>query len=270
MRQTKIDDFLQLEEHNKELEKRIDAEVEKNREKDKILFQQNKMAAMGEMIGNIAHQWRQPLMEITSLFLPIEAKLATNEPLDKEELVDTINKLNDIAKYMSNTIDDFKNFFAKDKEKIEFELIEQINLSISIISASLKSHDIKLNILMQKNPVLIGYKNEFSQVLINIINNAKDVLIQKKVKDPNIKILISENKTNIIILIEDNGGGIAVQPIEKVFDPFFTYEKINGSGIGLFMSKLIIENNMNGKLLVKNNSRGAVFTIIVPKFQKKN
>jgi signal transduction histidine kinase len=265
MRQTNIDDFLQLEEYNKELEERIVDEVNKNKEKDKILSQQNKMAAMGEMIVNIAHQWRQPLMEISSLFLPIEAKLTFDEHIEKEELLSTINKLNNITNYMSNTIDDFKNFFAKDKEKIEFELIEQINLSVNIISASLELHNIKLNIIMKKNPILIGYKNEFSQVLINIINNAKDILIQKKIKNPNINILISETRLNINIVIEDNGGGITVKPLAKIFDPFFTYEKVNGSGIGLFMSKLIIENNMSGKLIVKNGKEGAIFTIILPK-----
>lgn len=117
MRQTQLEDFLQLEEHNKELEKRIEQELQKNREKDKLLFQQSKMAALGEMLGNISHQWRQPLMEINSLFLPIEAKLNLEIPLDNEELLESIKKLNDITKYMSNTIDDFRDFFVKDKEK---------------------------------------------------------------------------------------------------------------------------------------------------------
>jgi len=265
MRQTQLDDFMELEEHNKELEKRIKVEVAKNREKDKLMFQQAKLASMGEMLGNISHQWRQPLMEISSLFMHIEAKLSMDMEVEKEELLETITKLNEISIYMSNTIDDFKNFFAKDKKKIGFELLEQINSTINIISSSLKAHDIKLDIIIQKNPMMIGYKNEYSQVLINIINNAKDILVQRKIKKPHIKILVSQNDSNIVTLIEDNGGGISTKPVEKVFDPFFTYEKVNGSGIGLFMSKLIIENNMNGKLLVKNNKKGAVFTIITPK-----
>jgi len=265
MRQTRLDDFMELEEHNKELEKRIKVEVAKNREKDKLMFQQAKLASMGEMLGNISHQWRQPLMEISSLFIPIEAKLSMDMEIEKEELLESIAKLNEISKYMSNTIDDFKNFFAKDKQKIEFELLEQINSTINIISSSLKAHDIKLDIIIQKNPMMVGYKNEYSQVLINIINNAKDILVQRKIKTPHVKILVSQNDSNIVTLIEDNGGGISTKPVEKIFDPFFTYEKVNGSGIGLFMSKLIIENNMNGKLLVKNNKKGAVFTIITPK-----
>jgi C4-dicarboxylate-specific signal transduction histidine kinase len=264
MRQTILDDFLQLEEHNKELEKEIQVEVKKNREKDKLLFQQNKMAALGEMLGNISHQWRQPLMEISSLFLPLEAKLSMDIPLEKEEILESINKLNDITKYMSNTIDDFRDFFATDKEKIEFKLLEQINSTINIISGGLKAHNIKLDIIIKKNPILIGYKNEYSQVLINIINNAKDILIQRKIKEPYIKITIYEENENIVTMIEDNAGGINVIPIEKIFEPFFTYQKVNGSGLGLFMSKLIIQNNMNGQLFAENSSSGAIFKIIIP------
>ena len=265
MRQTKINEFLELEHHNKELEKRIKEEVAKNREKDKLMFQQAKLASLGEMLGNISHQWRQPLMEINSLFLPIEGKISLDMPLDKEEILETINKLNHITKYMSNTIDDFRDFFATDKEKIRFQLLEQINSTINIISGGLKTHNIKLDIIIQKNPEMIGYKNDYSQVLINIISNAKDVLIQRKIKNPYIKISIFEENENIVTTVEDNAGGIKVNPIEKIFDPFFTYEKIGGSGIGLFMSKLIIEKNMSGKLSVKNSSEGAFFKIIIPK-----
>ena len=265
MRQTKIDEFLELAHHNKELEKRVEEEVAKNREKDKLMFQQAKLASLGEMLGNISHQWRQPLMEINSLFLPIEAKITLDIPLEKEELLETITKLNHITKYMSNTIDDFKDFFATNKEKIKFQLIEQINSTINIISGGLKANNIKLDIIIQKNPEMIGYKNDYSQVLINIINNAKDILIQRKISEPYIKISIFEENENIITTVEDNGGGIKVEPIEKVFEPFFTYEKIGGSGIGLFMSKLIIEKNMHGKLIAQNSSIGAFFKIIIPK-----
>ena len=265
MRQTKIDEFLELEHNNKELEKRVKEEVAKNREKDKLMFQQAKLASLGEMLGNIAHQWRQPLMEINSLFLPIEGKIFLDMPLDKEEILETINKLNHITKYMSNTIDDFRDFFATDKEKIRFQLLEQINSTINIISGGLKTHNIKLDIIIQKNPEMIGYKNDYSQVLINIISNAKDVLIQRKIKNPYIKISIFEENENIVTTVEDNAGGIKVNPIEKIFDPFFTYEKVGGSGIGLFMSKLIIEKNMSGKLSVKNSAEGAFFKIIIPK-----
>jgi len=265
MRQTRLDEFLELEHHNKELEKRVQEEVAKNREKDKLMFQQAKLASLGEMLGNISHQWRQPLMEINSLFLPIEAKISLGGDIQKEEVLEAIDKLNHITKYMSNTIDDFKNFFATNKEKIKFKLLEQINSTINIISGGLKANNIKLDIIMNKNPELIGYKNDYSQVLINIISNAKDVLIERKIKNPYIKITIYEENGTIITTIEDNAGGIKVEPIEKIFEPFFTYQKANGSGIGLFMSKLIIEKNMNGKLSAKNSSTGAFFKIVIPK-----
>ena len=268
MRQTKLEDFLHLEEHTKELKKKVEEEVEKNKNKDKLLFQQNKMAALGEMLGNISHQWRQPLMEINSIFLPIEAKLSMDIPLEKDELIQGINKLNEITKYMSNTIDDFRDFFASDKEKIEFILLEQINSTINIISGGLKAHDIKLDIIIRKNPKLVGYKNEYSQVLINIINNAKDILVQRKIENPYIKISIYEKNDKIITTIEDNAGGIKVVPIDKIFQPFFTHQKTNGTGLGLFMSRLIIQNNMNGKLEAINSGNGAFFKITIPKNQE--
>lgn len=265
MRQTKLDEFLILEEHNKELEKLISLEVEKNRQKDKIMFQQNKMASMGEMLNNIAHQWRQPLMEISSLFIPVQAKIDFEIEIDKKELKDAILKLNEITKYMSNTIDDFKNFFATNKEKEKFRISQQINASLNILSATLKSHNIMIEIIIKKNPEIYAYKNDYMQVLINIINNAKDILIQRKIQDPKIIIIVDETVDDVIISIEDNAGGVKVIPLEDIFKPFFTYGKANGTGIGLFMSKLIIENNMEGKLTVENTKLGANFKIITKK-----
>ncbi len=265
LKQTDINDFLELEEHNKELEKRIKEEVEKNRSKDKLMFHQAKLASMGEMLGNISHQWRQPLMELSSLFIPIEAKINMGLEITNEEILQSISKYTDIIKYMSETIDDFRNFFADDKQKIEFEIIEQINSTVNIISSGLKRNNIKLNIIIKNNVKMLGYKNEYSQVLINIINNAKDVLIQRKIKNPKITIKIEQIGNDIITSVEDNAGGIKIKPIQKVFEPFFTYDKINGSGVGLFMSKLIIEKNMNGRLFVDNTKKGALFRITVPK-----
>lgn len=258
MKQTRIDNFL-------ELEKRIKEEVDKSREKDKILFQQAKLASLGEMLGNISHQWRQPLMEINSIFLPIEAKIILGKKVKDSEILEAIEKLNFITKFMSDTIDDFRDFFSNDKEKIKFNLLEQINSIVNIISAGLKAHNIKLDILIKKNPNLFGYKNEFSQVLINLINNAKDELISRNIENPYIKISIFEENENVIVTVEDNAGGIKVNPIDTIFEPFFTYEKQNGSGIGLFMSKLIIEKNMEGKLKAYNKNSGAFFEIKIPK-----
>lgn len=258
MKQTRIEDFL-------ELERRIKEEVEKSREKDKMLFQQAKFASLGEMLGNISHQWRQPLMEINSIFLPIEAKIFLEKKIENTELLEAINKLNVVTKFMSDTIDDFRNFFSNEKEKIRFNILEQINSTINIVSSGLKANNIQLEIIMKKNPELYGYKNEFSQVLINLINNAKDELVARKIKNKHIEITIFEEDENIVLTVQDNAGGIKVNPIDKIFEPFFTYEKQNGSGVGLFMSKLIIEKNMEGKLKVSNRNEGAFFEIIIPK-----
>jgi C4-dicarboxylate-specific signal transduction histidine kinase len=263
------ENFLELLKKNKELENLIIKEVQKNREKDKLLFAQNKMAALGEMLNNISHQWRQPLMELSSLFIPLEGKLNLGIDIEQQEIKESIEKLNIITKYMSNTIDDFRNFFAKNKEISEFKILEQINIAYRLTSASLKANNILLEIIVSKNSIVSGYKNEYTQVLINIINNAKDVLVDRKIDTPKIKISVKESENEVILKVEDNAGGITVNPIENIFKPFFTHDKKNGTGVGLFMSKLIIENNMNGKLLVNNTSNGAEFTIITYKNTNK-
>ncbi|WP_419765588.1 MAG: sensor histidine kinase [Arcobacter sp.] len=261
--------FYELLKKNKELQNIINKEIEKNREKDKIMFSQNKMAALGEMLNNISHQWRQPLMELSSLFIPLEGKINLGIKFEQEEIKESIEKLNEITKYMSNTIDDFRNFFATNKETSEFKLLEQINIAYKLMSGSFKANNISLEIFVSKNPIVHGYKNEYTQVLINLLNNAKDALIQRKIENPKIIIRVKEYEDEIILNIEDNAGGISVSPLEEIFKPFFTHGKKNGTGIGLFMSKLIIENNMHGKLLVNNTNNGAEFKIITYKNQKK-
>jgi len=271
MRQTKLEEFLLLEKEksvlelqNEELEKRVKEEVEKSRAKDKLMFHQNKLASMGEMIENIAHQWRQPLMEISSLFIPLEASLEMNIELSKEDLLDRIKKLHEITHYMSHTIDDFKNYFTKEKSKVDFRISEQINTAVTIIGSSLKHHKIDLDIIIKSNPLVHGYKNEYAQVLINILTNANDILIQRKIIKPKIIIKIEEKYDYLIVSVQDNAGGVKSDPLSKVFEPFYTQEKTNGSGLGLFMSHLIVTNNLNGELDVKNGKNGAIFTISIP------
>ena len=251
----------------RELKKQVIEEIRHNRQNDKMMFQQSRMASMGEMIGNIAHQWRQPLMELSSISMQLQAKVELIGEVSNKEIIEAIEKSNKITQYMSETIDDFRNFFAKDKEKEVFKISDQISSAINIINSSLKQHDIKLEIIVQKNSLVEGFKNEYSQVLINILSNAKDALINRKINNPKISIKILQKENNSVVQIIDNAGGINVKPIEKIFEPFFTNDKINGTGIGLFMSKLIIENNMQGRLFVENNKEGAVLTITVPKLK---
>jgi len=254
----------QLEKKLEKLENSTKKECEQH---NKILTQQSKMAAMGEMIGNIAHQWRQPLMELSSILINTEATIRIQEKISNQEVLEVIDKSNHILKYMSNTIDDFRNFFAKDKEKTHFKISDQIKRTINILRSTLDNKNIKINIILKSNPTIYGYKNEYSQVLINIISNAKDVLIQRDIQDGIIEVKVSEENGFCVTEILDNGGGISEKYKDDIFKPFMTFEKKDGTGIGLFMSKLIVENNMNGILNVKNEQDGAKFTVTVPAFE---
>ncbi|MEA2018629.1 MAG: HAMP domain-containing sensor histidine kinase [Campylobacterota bacterium] len=237
-------------------------EDENQRLKD-LLTQQSKMATMGEMISNITHQWRQPLMEVASLLLNMEAKIKLTNTISNEDILDTIDKSNDVLKYMSQTIDDFRNFFTTDKTKDNFFISEQIELAINMMRSSIKSNSIKVNIIIKNNIKVYGCKNEYLQVLINILSNAKDAIIAKNIDNGTITIRILKKGKFNILEIQNNGDIIKTKPIDKIFEPFYTKDKKNGTGIGLFMSKLIIENNMTGKLSVENKKDGVCFRIIL-------
>ena len=171
-----------------------------------------------------------------------------------------------VLEFMSQTIDDFRNFFMPKKEEEEFYLYKAIDSVINIISSTLVNYDIKLEINIDKKIVLKTYLNEYQQVLLNIINNAKDILIEEGVKTPKIIISAYEEDNYVVLYIEDNGGGIFVEPKGKIFEPYFTTkEDSNGTGIGLYMSKIIVDKNMRGKLRVRNTKDGAKFAIFVPK-----
>lgn len=261
---TKDETIQQLLNENERLQAQLKSEIKKNCIKDEVCIQQSKMAAMGEMIGNIAHQWRQPLMEISSILMSTEAQVKFEGAISNEELLERIAQANLILKYMSSTVDDFKNFFSKDKHKVPFKISEQIKRVVNILSSTLDQKDIKVSIIIKSNPLILGYKNEYSQVLINIISNAKDVLIQRAIKKGLIEVSVYQEGNNCVTEIIDNGGGIKNEYINEIFKPFMTFEKKDGTGIGLFMSKMIVENNMKGELLVENCERGAKFKITIP------
>lgn len=255
----------ELEELNASLEIKVQKEIEKNREKEQLLVQKSKFIALGEMISNIAHQWRQPLSELSSILMFIKFKYSIKS-LDEKTMNQKLLEADNVLEFMSQTIDDFRNFFMPKKEKEEFLLYKIIDVVINIVSSTLKNYDIKLEIDVNKEIILKTYLNEYEQVLLNIINNAKDVLIEKKVKNPYIKIKAYEEEDGIVLTIEDNGGGVLVEPKGRIFEPYFTTkEDSNGTGIGLYMSKIIIDKNMKGKLRVRNTVDGAKFVIFVPK-----
>ena len=255
----------ELEELNESLEIKVQKEIEKNREKEQLLVQKSKFIALGEMISNIAHQWRQPLSELSSILMYIKFKQSI-KALDENTMNQKIQEADKVLDFMSHTIDDFRNFFMPKKEKEEFFLYAVVDIVINIVSSTLKNYDIKLEINIDKNIVLKTYLNEYEQVLLNIINNAKDVLIEKQIDNPIIKIKAYEEENSVVLTIEDNGGGVLVEPKGKIFEPYFTTkEHSNGTGIGLYMSKIIVDKNMKGKLRVRNTNEGAKFVISIPK-----
>ncbi|WP_375722535.1 cache domain-containing protein [Arcobacter sp. KX21116] len=224
-----------------------------------ILIQKSKMAAMGEMIGNIAHQWRQPLSQVSGLFFDIESAYDYKE-LDKKYLQNRVDEANDLLEYMSKTIDDFRNFFNPNSKKELFYLNEAIDNAVKIVKSTLTFHHIELIINIEEDYKIDGYKNEYSQAIMNIISNAKDILLEKNIKNPQIRIYAQKNE-KLCLHIEDNAGGIDDTIINKIFDPYFTTKYEYGTGIGLYMTKMIIEEKMNGTIKVKNSTNGAIFSI---------
>jgi signal transduction histidine kinase len=237
--------------------------VDENEKELKIL---NK--SLEEMMSNIAHQWRQPLAEISSILMLIKLKYDTNR-LDKESMKQKLKEANMVLEYMSNTIDDFRGFFSTNKEKENFYLSELIDSVITINSTVLRINNIQIDVNIDKNIELETYLNEYQQVVLNILKNAKDVLIEKDIKKPLIKIYSLEDKNSISLIIEDNGGGINIEPLNKIFEAYYSSKsQSKGTGIGLYMSKMIVEKSLKGILSVENSNFGAKFSIILEKETK--
>ncbi|RXJ97971.1 histidine kinase [Arcobacter sp. CECT 8986] len=229
-------------------------EVDKNRKKDSLLTQQSKMATMGEMIGNIAHQWRQPLSLISTAASGIKIQKEFGILNDKD-LDDDIKTITDATVHLSTTIDDFKNFFKPNKNKTAFTTADILEKSINLISAQFRSKNIEI-IKQIENVELFQLENELIQVLINILNNARDqLMIKEDIENKLIFIKTYKKEEELIISIKDNAGGIDNEIINKIFDAYFTTKEAeNGTGIGLYMSREIIEKHMKGKLIVENCS----------------
>ena len=247
---------------NKSLEEKVKVEVDKNKEQQLMMMQQNRLAQMGEVINMIAHQWKQPLNALSIIGHSLVLKHMKGK-LDAKA-IDTFssNSQKQIIG-MSVTIDDFRDFFKPEKEKKTFDIAKSINHSVKILSPVLKYENIKLTLSMSEECVIHGFSNELAQSIINIINNAKDALSQKDIEKKCIDISLTKNNTKVILTIADNAGGIPEDIIKKIFDPYFsTKENNNGTGLGLYMTKLIIEEHMNGKITVENMNEGAKFSII--------
>ena len=245
---------------NENLESKVENNVEEIRHKDNLLLQQSKMAAMGEMIGAIAHQWRQPINVLALNIQTLDDDFEEGD-VDEDYVENFIDENLDLIEFMSKTIDDFRNFFKVNRNKETFDVKNPILQIISIFKVQLEAHNITIK-YNRDSLVVNGFKSEFQQVILNIINNAKDAIIEKQ-EDKKIEGIINIRvNPNGLITINDNGGGIPKEIIERVFEPYFTTKEDNkGTGVGLYMSKMIIEDNMNGTLSVENNEKGAIFKI---------
>lgn len=250
-----------LQEINDTLAERIEAEVTKNRDKDGILVQQSRLAAMGEMMNNIAHQWRQPLNALNLVLVNIEDAYHYDQ-LSKEYLQQQIAKGDTLVQTMSTTIDDFRDFFKIDGAQETFDIGFAIQDVIGIVEASFKNHSITIDVIVQEPISVYAFKGQYRQVLLNILGNAKDAMIERSISHGKVVISAEKEKDFAVVRISDNAGGISDDVIQKVFDPYFT-TRPQGNGIGLYMSKMIIENNLNGELSVSNTSDGAEFVIKV-------
>ena len=259
----------------------------RNKIQEQLLIQQSKLASMGEMVGAIAHQWRQPLTVVEGILINIEDAFENND-LTKEYLTSQIDNAEKNILYMSKTIDDFRNFFIPSKEIKPFCIIESIINSLQILNSIFVDNSMKIDLFLNRKKIenykkinktnktflVNGYKNEFSQVIINILNNAKDAILEKEekldlsIKKGKIIIDIFEEENLIKVKIKDNGAGVAIENLNRIFEPYFTTkEEGKGTGIGLYMSKTIIEKNMKGILSVSNYEDGSVFEIIMKKYE---
>lgn len=255
----------ELERINNGLESRVKEQTKQMLENERLLIQQSKLAAMGEMIGAIAHQWRQPLNALGILVQDIREEQKYSG-LTEEYLLNLEHECMKQINFMSDTIDDFRNFFKPNKEKASFSIQNVIKSAMQIISAQLKSSNIEIS-MEGGDFVCFGYSGEFSQVILNLISNAKDAILDKRAK-----LQLKEKGLIVIktsaagafgtVTVSDNGCGIQQEIIDKIFDPYFTTkEQGRGTGLGLYMSKLIVEKHIGGNLQAQSSPQGSTFTI---------
>ena len=232
-------------------------------QKNSHLIQQSKMAALGEMIENIAHQWRQPLSQVNSAVLLVDG-LLEQKGVEDEQIDAKLSEIESLTQYMSTTINDFKDFFIEEKKMVTFVLSDVVDKAVKIARSSLKKDDIKVTLTMDRTLVLVGYPNELQQVVLVLLNNSKEALLSRETVDPEIKIDVKYCGETFCISVNDNAGGIKESILEKVFDPYFTTKhQSQGTGLGLYISKLIVEESMKGHLDVQNSAQGASFRIVL-------
>ena len=252
-----------VDENETTLKTKIAQAIKESQKKDRALFYQSKLAQMGEMLSMIAHQWKQPLSEISGIFMELETAYKFKK-LDDEYILECAKDGDKITDFMSRTIEDFRNFFKPDKQKKRFSIDSAVDEALTLVGATISNSGIEIQREKGGDVFTYGHPNEFAQVILNIILNARDAINSREVKKPIVRIKTYKKESKSYLEISDNAGGIELTIIDKVFDPYFsTKDKVDGTGLGLYMSKMIIEKSMGGVVLAKNDSYGALFTIEV-------
>jgi PAS domain S-box-containing protein len=263
----------ELQELNSSLHEKVELSIQEARQKELLLLGQSRLAQMGEMLSIIAHQWRQPLSVIGMSAFSIQSKIdlqkfdCNDKESQKKFLHFLQNEMTDIdsyTQYLTGTIEDFTNFFKPNKQKESTTLNIPIEKALNILDSMIRKEDIKVQVDIQTTKNINIYTNEVMQVILNIIKNSIDNFIEKKIPNPKINIEVKENNNKFTIVISDNGGGIDESILLKIFDPYFsTKSEKNGTGLGLYISKIVIENHSSGLLNVKNTDVGILFEIIL-------
>lgn len=244
---------------NHELDSRVNEEIKKNREKDLLLQEQSRLAGMGEMIGNIAHQWRQPINSLGLILSDLEDASLYGE-CDLSYIQSSVGKSQKIIQRMSSTIDDFRHFFRPDKNLESFSLKRITDECLNLIEAGMKSSNINVVVNCEQDVIVNGYANEYSQALMNILSNARDAIVSRNISSREIVIDIREEGEFGVHSVTDNGGGIPPDVLPRIFEPHFT-TKEHGVGIGLYMTLVTVEKNMKGRVAVENVEDGAKFSL---------
>jgi signal transduction histidine kinase len=244
---------------NEQMQQLVEEESKKNLEKQKMVELQSRHSQMGEVIGMITHQWKQPLSVISLIVTILKTKNNLTHEKAEKKLDDILSQVN----YMTQTVNDFQNFFNPSKEKVIFNIYENLHTILELVKYEYDYKAIDLELKGDLELLAYGYPNEFNQVVLSLLKNAKDAFMENPHESMKIEIIIDQKKGNPQILVRDNAGGIPEEMIDKIFDLYMTTKK-NGSGLGLNIAKSMIEHNMNGQLSVSNIENGAEFSIMVP------
>lgn len=240
-------------------------QLEELKAKDKLLTTQSKQAVMGEMISMIAHQWRQPLSTITLQISNYQIRQLMNQTQQDKEINKTLNEISDTIMYLSETVDDFQTYFRPNKEVSNIDATKLVQQAINFLAPRAREVGVEIVLEIKNNISIDTYINEVVQVILNILNNAIDALIEVKRENPKINIVLENDKNSIKISIKDNADGIDIKNIDKLFEPYFSTKGKNGTGLGLYMSQMIMQKQFNNEIEVKTSKKGSIFSFRLPK-----